>query len=98
MDQFARGTVFRFPTYDVSYGEHVDLMLFLHDDDGLGMVITTGPKAGHILVKLPDEALPPGTRMLSAIWLKENWKKWVWPECSYDEVSVLGRYPTPLLS
>ncbi|WP_439602998.1 Imm45 family immunity protein [Devosia sp.] len=95
MDRLSRGTIFRFPTHDVSYGEYVDLMLFLPEDGGLGMIITAGPKAGHVLTRLPQEALTPGTRMLSLAWLEENWEKWVWPECSYEEVAILDRYPTP---
>lgn len=95
MEPLPRGTVLRVPSHDRLYGEYIDLMFFLPDDGGGAMVITTGPKAGHVVVRVPDQAFAPATRMIAMEWLKENWREWIWPDCDFEEVVIVGRYPPP---
>lgn len=90
----SRGAVFRFPSHIAGHSEYVTLMLVLHAQE-LCMVSATGPKAGHVLLSLPDEALTPGTRMTTGTWLVDNWQKWVWPECAPTEVDYLPHLAEP---
>lgn len=86
-----RGTVFRFPSNLDGWGETLDLMMYLHNEVQLGLVVTSGPRAGHVVCYLPSDALLPNTAMVSTRWLQENWTKWVWPETPVSEVEVVPK-------
>ncbi|MFK3781563.1 Imm45 family immunity protein [Agrobacterium sp. NPDC089420] len=77
--EIGRGAVFRVKA-EYPYEAVVDFMLVETTDAErpLGIMVATGYSAGHIFVHLPYEALMKGTRMLSTVWLKQNWEKWVY--------------------
>ncbi|RJF93198.1 Imm45 family immunity protein [Sphingomonas cavernae] len=93
-DVIVRGSVIRFPA-KWPYEDIVDFMVFdpLECDTGMGLIVSSGYKGGLISVILPKES--EIRRSISAKWLKENWKKWVYPECSVDDVYVCEGYPVP---
>lgn len=84
------GGVFRFPA-KYPYEDIVDFMIFNPNEEGkgLGLITSSGYKAGLISVVLPVEA---GEKCICKDWLLKNWKKWVYPEC---EVYVSVNYPEP---
>lgn len=80
--------------------EHiVDLLLvYLPGSDRESLlVVTTGHKAGLVLVMLPEESSRESERGsgISTEWLLNNWKTWIYPECSLDDVYVIERYDVP---
>ncbi|MBS9426010.1 hypothetical protein EAE90_20885 [Photorhabdus caribbeanensis] len=89
----SRGTVFRLPA-TWPYEEQVDFMVFETQDDErpYGLIVSSGYKAGLILVKLPAECSLIETRGLSTQWIIDNWAKWIYPECDVSDVYVLERY------
>jgi hypothetical protein len=101
MDQtedFQRGQILRckgkYPYEDV-----VDFMIIEDIPHGQPrnpvLLVVSGHKAGLTLVRLPDEALPEG--LLSGIdldWLKQNWHKWIYPECPLEDVYLVD-HPEP---
>ncbi len=91
-----RGAVFRFRA-KYPYEDVVDYML-LYDggsDRSLAMIVSSGHKAGHLVIRLPNECLHEGTGMLSVEWLKQNWTNWVYPDCPVEDVYYLHKYPVP---
>jgi hypothetical protein len=65
--------------YDLGPGsDPVDLLLFdPHDDEaGLGLIVTSGYKAGLVFAVLPRHSRLAGKPGLSKVWLIENWDKW----------------------
>lgn len=91
---FSHGTVFRLPA-ELPYEDVVDLMLFDNLDRvwPFGLVVTTGYKAGLIRVVLPAECVATDIGGLSAAWVIENWRHWIYPECPVEEVYALPHYP-----
>jgi len=57
------------------------------------MYVSTGHKAGCVLIKLPDEARLPEekTSAISKSWLIDNWRKWV-IDTDSSEVLVCRKY------
>lgn len=96
-DVLSHGTVFRFPAA-WPYEAMVDLMLFDNPDEERphGLMVTTGQKAGLILVLLPPESAHPQRRGVRTEWLVTQWGYWVYPECPVEQVQVLRRYPAPV--
>jgi hypothetical protein len=90
----SNGTILRFPA-KWPYENVVDLMLISIPDDEseFGLVVTTGQKAGLLLVKLPKECESQLGRGVRIEWLISNWDKWIYPECNVSEVHVLEHYP-----
>jgi hypothetical protein len=90
---FAHGTVFRLPA-KWPYENVVDFMVFDTADAArpFGLVVTTGYKAGLILVRLPAESVAAETGGLSAKWVIENWHHGIYPECPVGEVYVVPGY------
>ncbi|MBC3486938.1 Imm45 family immunity protein [Pseudomonas kermanshahensis] len=90
----SNGTILRFPA-KWPYEDTVDLMLTSIPDDesGFGLVVTTGQKAGLILVRLPAECESQLGRGVRLEWLIANWEKWIYPECNVSEVRLLEHYP-----
>lgn len=91
-----RGIVLRFPG-SYPHEKYVDLMLvdFLEDDGRFGFVVSTGHKAGLILVKLPKEAELSSCIGINKQWLIDNWNKWIYETCTIDEVNIIENYPVP---
>ncbi|CAA0113992.1 Uncharacterised protein [BD1-7 clade bacterium] len=92
--QIFRGAVFRFsgkhPFEDV-----VDFMLIDEGDSdiGLKLICSTGYHAGQTELILPKESGYENGG-LSLDWLLANWEKWVYPECSVNDVLVIDGYPS----
>lgn len=91
-----RGAIFRM-IGEWPYEDVVDFMLFdtLDQERTLGFITATGYKAGLQCVHLPNECLFENTRMLSTKWIVKNWKKWVYPQCSIEDIYYIQNYPTP---
>ncbi|MDT0356956.1 Imm45 family immunity protein [Herbaspirillum huttiense F1] len=87
------GTVFRMNSVS-PYESLVDFMVvdIPGDERPFALVVSTGRKAGRILVKLPPDALWSEGHGLSLPWIVENWAKWIYPECPVEEVLILSNY------
>ncbi|EAA7203442.1 TPA: Imm45 family immunity protein [Citrobacter farmeri] len=90
-----RGTVFRLPAV-WPYEEWVDFMVIdLFETHGL--VVSSGHKAGLILISLPIESASTEGRALSTEWIITNWAKWIYPDCHVENVHILDEYvATPI--
>lgn len=90
-----RGSIFRLPAV-WPYEEWVDFMVIdLFETHGL--VVSSGHKAGLILISLPIESASTEGRALSTEWVITNWAKWIYPECNVDDVHILDEYvATPI--
>ncbi|MBN1084459.1 hypothetical protein JNO12_04865 [Erwinia aphidicola] len=90
-----RGIVFRLPAV-WPYEEWVDFMVIdLFETHGL--VVSSGHKAGLILISLPIESASTEGRALSTEWVITNWAKWIYPECHVEDVHILDEYvATPI--
>lgn len=88
-----RGAVFRFPS-KWPYEEIVDLMVLRLPEDATlhSLIVTSGHKAGRLLVRLPLEAELAGVNALSRQWIVDNWAKWIYPECDVAEVLYTRHY------
>ncbi|PJR53646.1 hypothetical protein CWM57_23015 [Klebsiella sp. G-Nf4] len=94
-ESIKRGSVFRLPAV-WPYESWVDFMVIdLFDTHGL--VVSTGYKAGLILIALPAESCSKEGRALSTTWVINNWAKWIYPECNVEDVHILEEYvATPI--
>ncbi|UXM96223.1 Imm45 family immunity protein [Bartonella sp. HY329] len=74
----------------------VDLMIFETQKAicPLGLIVTTGYKAGLILQTYPEEAYAYPLSGIYKHWLVENWIKWGYPSCDIDDVYIIERYFT----
>ena len=90
-----RGSIFRLPAV-WPYEEWVDFMVIdLFETHGL--VVSSGHKAGLILISLPIESTSTEGRALSTEWVITNWAKWIYPECNVEDVHILDEYvATPI--
>lgn len=90
-----RGSVFRLPAV-WPYEEWVDFMVIdLFETHGL--VVSSGHKAGLILISLPIESASTEGRALSTEWVITNWAKWIYPDCHVENVHILDEYvATPI--
>lgn len=88
-----RGNVFRIPA-KWPYEDFVDFMVYESQDEErpYGLIVTSGQKAGLILVLLPAESVTVGVRGLNVRWLVDNWSKWVYPECDVSDVLIVNGY------
>ncbi|MBF4554927.1 hypothetical protein H7698_02510 [Pseudomonas sp. p50] len=75
------------------YEHNVDFMMFEtnSEDSPYGLIVTSGYKAGLILVYLPKES-NSDEGGLSKAWLVSNWKKWVYPDCDISDGYLIGGY------
>lgn len=91
-ERFFRGVVFRFPAKH-PFESIVDFMLIEdHDAPALfKLICSTGYHAGQTELALPLEAKHPAGG-ISVSWLRDNWKKWVYPECEAHEVNFIKNY------
>lgn len=89
---FQRGNVFRVRG-KYPYEECVDFMLFETqvEDRPYGLIVTSGYKAGLILIYLPKESacLNGG---IDKEWMLSNWAKWIYPDCDVSDVYVIDGY------
>ncbi|GBR04064.1 hypothetical protein HW511_08080 [Asaia siamensis] len=85
-DFVSSGCVFRLPAR-YPYESIVDFMLCRvpSSDSYFGLIVTTGYKAGIIFQLLPAECLHDSAAV-SLSWIKDNWNKWIYEDCSIDEV------------
>ena len=90
---FWRGVVFRFPA-NKPFEQVVDFMMIedLDSDSGYKLICSSGYHAGQTELVLPKESSHKEGG-ISVSWLKENWKKWVYPECELAQVKYLTNYP-----
>ena len=90
-----RGSVFRLPAV-WPYEDWVDFMVIdLFETHGL--IVSSGHKAGLILISLPVESASIEGRALSTEWIISNWEKWIYPECNVENVHILDKYvATPI--
>ena len=96
-DELWRGTVLRFSA-SYPFEDIVDFMLIndSESDSEFSLVCTTGYKAGLIEAKLPNVARAPGkVQAISAKWLVQNWKEWVFLENEVKDIYFIENYPTP---
>lgn len=87
------GTVLRLPG-QWPYEELVDFMVFdmPYGDRPNGLIVSSGHKAGLVLVLLPQESGLKDVRGLDTQWVISNWEKWIYPECDVEDVYVIHRY------
>ena len=96
-ESIPRGSVFRFPG-SWPYEKFVDLLVVDMPDKNFAhsLVISTGHKAGLTLIRLPIEARSEaGTVGISKSWVLHNWKEWIYPDCSINEVHMIRNYAAP---
>ena len=79
------------------YEDFVDFMVFdpLEEKHGMGLIVSSGHKAGLISLLLPIESETDGDRGIDRKWLVDNWAKWVYPECDVSDVFVTEHYRAP---
>lgn len=87
-ETFAHGAVLRTPA-KWPYEEIVDFLLIQSQESpsGFTLIVASGYKAGLPLIMLPKEALNSASGGLDGIWVKQNWKKWIYQDS--DVVSIL---------
>lgn len=92
------GSVFRFPG-GWPYEPMVDFLLAYSPggERESALIVATGHKAGLIAILLPPESGcdEAGGSGISKRWVIDNWNKWIWPDCSVDDVYVIDRYDAP---
>ncbi|WP_114192409.1 Imm45 family immunity protein [Edaphovirga cremea] len=97
LESISRGCVFRFPAV-WPYEKYVDLLVVsMPDEDSEhGLVVSTGHKAGLILVRLPKECESTNSRSIKYQWVIDNWAKWIYPECDVKDVLIIEHYDEPI--
>ncbi|WP_429951862.1 Imm45 family immunity protein [Comamonas sediminis] len=93
-----RGTVFRCLKAVWPYENVVDFMVVIYPESpcGFALIVTTGYKAGHILVQLPAAAKAADMQALSTDWIIANWTNWIYPDCPLQLVQVIESYPSQI--
>jgi hypothetical protein len=76
------------------YEEYVDFMVFEtpSKDRPYGLIVTSGYKAGLILVYLPAESSSAEGAGLDRKWIVNNWDKWIYPDCNISDVYLIDGY------
>ncbi|PAU53600.1 hypothetical protein BZL41_23160 [Pseudomonas sp. PIC25] len=87
------GNVLRLPG-KYPYEKFVDFMVYETQDKDrpYGLIVTSGYKAGLILVQLPRECSSTEGGGIRKDWLVSNWEKWIYPDCNVAEVNFIDRY------
>ncbi|WP_271409605.1 Imm45 family immunity protein [Pseudomonas sp. Q1-7] len=95
--ELRNGNILRLPAR-WPYEEKVDLMVVdLSDEETpYALVVSSGHKAGLILIRLPCECVALEGRGIRKKWLIDNWAKWVYPECEVGDVCFIDRYQVVL--
>lgn len=93
------GNILRLPA-QWPYEEFVDFMVFDTQDPERpnGLIVSSGYKAGLILVRLPKESGLTEIGGLSTQWVINNWERWIYPECNVNDVYVIDRYTATAIS
>ncbi len=91
---FYRSVVFRFPA-KYPFEDIVDFMIIedLEAPLKLKLICSTGYHAGQTELIFPKEA-KHSDGGISVAWLKDNWEKWIYPECNIREVKYIENYPS----
>ncbi|QQB36309.1 hypothetical protein I6I07_06765 [Achromobacter deleyi] len=91
-DALYRGNVLRMPA-KFPYEDYVDFMIFMTKaaDRPHGLIVTSGYKAGLVLVYLPKEC-GYSEGGVSRDWIISNWDKWVYPDCNVKDVYLIEGY------
>ncbi|PTQ90961.1 Imm45 family immunity protein [Agitococcus lubricus] len=94
----AVGSVFRLPAA-YPYESVVDFLVFnpREADYGLGLMVSSGYKAGLTLVILPLASQGTWSQGIDKAWLIANWSTWVYPPCTVDKVWLCPQTRTPRL-
>lgn len=81
-----RGGILRLPA-KYPYEACVEFMIFetQKDETPYGLIISSGYKAGLILVYLPEESCASGGG-IKRQWIIDNWSLWIYPDCSVEMV------------
>lgn len=83
---FPRGTLIRFSAQYPFENEVIMMVSEAPDGKGLCLITITGYKAGiNCYQKFPELEV---NQDIPAIWLIDNWNKWVWPEGDVNEVWI----------
>jgi hypothetical protein len=94
-DKIWVGSVFRTQADD-PYENVVDFMVIENNQSpsNLSLLVTTGAKAGYILLNFPKEAThsDPNICAISKDWLVNNWTKWVYDK-DLKQVLYIANYP-----
>ncbi|WP_090268559.1 Imm45 family immunity protein [Pseudomonas panipatensis] len=79
------------------YEEFVDFMVFetQSEDTPYGLIVTSGYKAGLILVCLPKESSSVAGGV-DKEWIVSNWERWIYPDCDVSDVYLIDRYECPV--
>jgi len=96
-EHIGRGRVLRMPA-QYPYEDFVDFMVFdpLENGYGMGLIVSSGYKAGLIAVLLPLESLGSvSTGGIETKWLIENWADWGYMDCDVSQVCIAERYDVP---
>jgi hypothetical protein len=95
-DHIRRGSLLRFPA-QYPYESIVELMVFEANDSerGLGLMVSSGYKAGLTLVILPFESRPEDKSGLMTQWLVNHWQTWVYPKTNVNEVWLTENWKIP---
>lgn len=91
-ENFTRGTVFR-TAANWPYEDIVDFML-IEDNrsaSNYSLIVSSGYKAGSVILDLPAEAIEGSELGINAEWMKTNWQKWIY-ESDPNQVYVLDCY------
>lgn len=90
-----RGTIFQCKG-SYPYEDIVDFMVCeTIGGESCMIMVVSGYKAGSPLVVLPKDSVPENSRFgINIEWLKENWNKWVYPECNINDVKIF-EIPVP---
>jgi len=97
-DALHHGAILRFRA-SYPYENVVDLMVFepIPFEGSMGLIVTTGFKAGLIANILPIESAFSSGRSVSRDWLLKSWSHWILPGSDSGEVFVLENYMPPQL-
>jgi hypothetical protein len=86
----SRGMVFRLPA-KWPYENFVDFMV-VDFSDGHGLIVSSGYKAGLILIILPNESNSNEYVGIDTQWIIDNWSNWIYPDCDVNDVYIIERY------
>ncbi|MHC0506869.1 Imm45 family immunity protein [Achromobacter aegrifaciens] len=94
VDSIQRGNVLRMRG-KYPYEGWVDFMIYEvpADEKTYGLLVTSGYKAGSVVVHLPKESHAE----LSGVdkgWVIANWERWIYPECDAADVYLIDGYNT----
>lgn len=96
VEHLGRGWVFRC-TGEYPYEKIVDFLLRENRDSPshFTLMVVSGFKAGCDLINLPAEA-GSLTKGIAKSWVIENWGKWIYPECSVEDVEAFRLVDNPI--